>query len=42
MVEVTGEVVTLVEVMTRDRAMEAMEDGEVVWDVEEVEVELFV
>lgn len=42
MVEVTGEVVTLVEDMTRDPAMEAMEDGEVVWDVEEVEVELFV
>ena len=41
MVEVTGEVVTLVEDMTRDRAMEAMEDGEVAWDAEE-EVELFV
>ena len=42
MVEVTGEVVTLVEDLTRDQAMEVMEDGEVVWDVEEVEVELFV
>ena len=42
MVEVTGEAVTLVEDMIRDQAMEAMEDGEVVWDVEEVEVELFV